>query len=233
MTQTLLSDLRHGARMVRSHPAVYATAFATLAIGIAAATTMFTIVDAVVFEPLPYANADRLALVWDRAGDSPRDVWLSPPEFADLRERAGAFAATAALTDRRYTLTGRGEPDDLQGGAVSPNLFAMLGVKAVAGRVFRPGDDRHGSGFTALIAEPLAERLFGTAAAAVQRPLVLDGQAWTIVGVLPRTFSIWPPSSVFPKRVDVWVPIDDETYTRARSACAAASETPSFSAASA
>src|SRR5689334_20199594 len=190
MMQTFLSDLRHGVRMLRAHPAVYATAFVTLAIGIAAATTMFTIVNSVVLEPLPYAHADRLALVWDRTGDSPRDIWLSPPEFADLRERADAFADAAALTDRRYTLTGRGEPDDLQGAAVSPNLFAMLGVKAAAGRVFQTGDDRHGSGFTALISEPLAERLFGGAGAAVERPLVLDGQTWTIVGVLPRTFSI-------------------------------------------
>jgi putative ABC transport system permease protein len=215
MAQTLVSDLRHGARMLRAHPAVYATAFATLAIGIAAAITMFTVVNAVLLEPLPYAHADRLALVWDRAGDSARDIWLSPPEFANLRERAGAFAAVAALTDRRYTLTGRGEPDDLQGAAVSPNLFAMLGVRAAAGRIFRAGDDRHGSGFVALISEPLAERLFGGAGAAVEQLLMLDGQTWTIVGVLPRSFSIWPPSSVFPKRVDVWVPIDDETYTRA------------------
>ena len=213
--QSVLGDLRHAARVLTKHPGVYAAAFVTLAIGIAAATTMFSVVQAVLLAPLPYAHADRLMLVWDRTGDSARNIWLSPPEFADVRARSEAFADIAALTDRRYTLTGGREPEDVQAAAVSPNLFEMLGVRAAAGRTFAPGDDRHGSGFVAMVSEPVAERLFGGAIGAVGRAVTLDGQAWTIVGVLPRTFAIWPPTSVFPKRVDVWVPIDDETYTRA------------------
>jgi ABC-type antimicrobial peptide transport system permease subunit len=212
---TFISDLKHGARILVKHPAVYAAAFLTLAVGIASATTMFSVVNAVLLEPLPYANADRLALVWDRAGDSGRDIWLSPPEFADLRDTSEAFAEAAALTDRRYTLSGRAEPEEMQAAAVSPNLFGMVGARALAGRALQPGDDAHGSGFVAVISEPVAERLFSSAAAAVGQALTLDGQAWTVVGVLPRSFSIWPPSAVFPRRVDVWVPIDDELYTSA------------------
>ncbi len=213
--QAFIADLKHGARLLFTHPAVYVAAFLTLAIGIAAATTMFTIVNAVLLAPLPYANPDRLALVWDRSGDSGRDIWLSPPEFADLRERSETLEDAAALTDRRYTLTGRAEPEELQAAAVTPGLFAMVGARAVAGRVLQAGDDRQGSGLVAAISEPLAERLFTSAAAAVGQALTLDGQAWTVVGVLPRSFSIWPPSAVFPRRVDVWVPIDDQTYTAA------------------
>jgi putative ABC transport system permease protein len=212
---TVISDLTHGARMLFRHPGVYTAAFLTLAVGIASATTMFSIVNAVLLAPLPYANADRLALVWDRTGDSGRDVWLSPPEFADLRDMSEAFAEAAALTDRRYTLTGRAEPEELQAAAVSPNLFAMVGARAIAGRALQAGDDAHGSGFAAVISEPVAERLFSSAAAAIGQALTLDGQAWTVVGVLPRSFSIWPPSTVFPRRVDVWVPIDDQLYTAA------------------
>ena len=203
---TFLTDVRHGARILVKYPSVYLSSLVTLAIGIAATTTMFSIVNAVVLKPLPYADADRLALVWDRTGDSGRSIWLSPPEFADLRGRADAFDDAAALTDRRFTLTGRNDPEELQGAAVSPNVFDMLGVHAAAGRTFTAGDDRHGSGFAAMVSEPMAERLFGGASRAVGESITLDGQGWTVVGVLPRTFAIWPPSSVFPKRVDVWVP---------------------------
>src|SRR5262249_20832863 len=82
------------------------------------------------------------------------------------------------------------------------------------GRTFRTGDDLHDS-FVAVVSEPLAERLFAGVAQAVGQTVTLDGQAWTIVGVMPRTFAIWPPSAVFPRRVDVWVPIDGETFTTA------------------
>jgi putative ABC transport system permease protein len=212
---TLAGDLRYGLRVIRKYPGVYAAALTTLAVGIAAATTMFTIVDAVLLAPLPYADPERLALVWNRVGDNARTIWLSPPEFADLRDRNDAFADVAALTDRRYTMTGGREPEDVQAAAVSPNLFEMLGVRAAAGRSLRAGDDRHGSGFVAMVSEPVAERLFGAPVRSVGASITLDGQTWTIVGVVPRGFSIWPPTSVFPKRVDVWVPLDDETYTRA------------------
>ena len=212
---TVLDDLRLGARTLRRHARAYAAPFLMLTIGLAAATTMFSIVSAVLLDPLPYAHADRLSLVWDRVGESTRDVWLSPPEFADLRERARAFSELAAMTDRRYTLTNRSTPEELQAVAASPNLFELLGTQPRAGRLFRSGDDIHGSGFVTVLASPLAERLFGSAAAAVGQIVTLDGQGWTVVGVLPRAFSIWPPSSVFPKRVDLWVPIDSETYTRA------------------
>ena len=210
---TILEDVRLGARTLLKHPRQFAAPFLTLTIGLAAAATMFSVVNAVLIESLPYTDPDRLALVWDRTGDSARDIWLSPPEFADLRARARAFDDIAAMTDRRYTLTGRAEPEELQAAAVSPNLFSLLGARAAAGRMFQPGDDVHGSGFVAIIAEPLAERLFGGRTAAVGQSVTLDGQAWTIVGVAPRAFGIWPPSSVFPKRIDVWVPIDSETYT--------------------
>src|SRR5690242_18828690 len=122
---TVHDDIRHGVRVLVKHPSVYVAALVTLAVGIAAATTMFSIVNAVLLTPLPYADSHRLALVWDRAGDSARTIWLSPPEFADLQARSRAFADAAALTDRRYTLTGGSQPEDVQAAAVSPNLFAM------------------------------------------------------------------------------------------------------------
>ena len=78
-----------------------------------------------------------------------------------MRERSRAFSDIAALTDRRYTLTGGAEAEELQAAAVSPNLFTMLAVRPAAGRTFRDGDDAHDSGFVALLSQPVAERLFG------------------------------------------------------------------------
>jgi putative ABC transport system permease protein len=209
---TTLSDFRHGVRMLRKYPAIYAIAIATLALGIAAATTMFSIVDAVLLRALPYRDADRLALVWDRAGDSARDYWLSPPEFRDLQETATAFDASAALMDRRLTLTGRDQAEELQGVGVTPTLFEMVGVIPAAGRTLQSGDEQRSATPPAVVSEALAVRLFGSAAGAIGRPVVLDQVGWTVVGVLPRGFTIWPPSPVFPRRVDVWFAIPADLY---------------------
>jgi hypothetical protein len=212
---TWRSDFVHGARMLRQYPAIYAVAILTLALGMAAASTMFSIVDAVLLRTLPYRDADRLALVWDRAGDSARDYWLSPPEFADLQQTAHAFEEMAALFDRRFTLTGRGDAEELQAVAVSPNLFSMLGATTVAGRTLHEGDEQGGGPLAVVLSEPVATRLFGGATAAVGQPITLDQQTWTVVGVLPRGFTIWPPSAVFPRRVDVWMTIAPDTYVTA------------------
>jgi putative ABC transport system permease protein len=212
---TWLSDFTHGARMLRKYPAIYALAILTLGLGIAAATTMFSIVDAVLLRSLPYRTADRLALVWDRAGDSARDYWLSPPELADLQQRATAFDGLAALMDRRLTLTGRGEPEELQAVGVTPNLFEMVGATAAAGRTLRAGDDQRGGTLAIVLSEPVATRLFGSASAAIGQPITLDQLTWTVVGVLPRGFTIWPPSAVFPRRVDVWFSIPADLYATA------------------
>jgi putative ABC transport system permease protein len=209
---TWLSDFGHGARMLRKYPAIYAVAILTLALGIAAATTMFSIVDAVLLRSLPYRDAGRLALVWDRNGDSARDYWLSPPEFADLQQMGTAFEATAALMDRHLTLTGRGDAEELQAVAVSPNLFEMVGATTAAGRTLRAGDEQRGGTLATVLSEPLAIRLFGSASAAVGQPITLDQFTWTVVGVLPRGFTIWPPSPVFPRRVDVWVALPGDLY---------------------
>jgi predicted permease len=216
MSAALVEDVRHGVRAFLKNPGVYALAVITLAIGIGAATTMFSVTRAVLIRPLPYADADRLALVWDRTDDSPRDIWLSPPEFADLRSRAQAFAAVAAMSDQRFTLTGRGDPEELQAVAASPNVFDVLGIATIAGRGLQDGDDAARDLFPAVISDPIAERLFTTAGHAIGQPLTLDGRSFTVVGVLPRGFTFWPPSAVFPGRVDVWVPIDRDTYARAR-----------------
>ncbi len=204
-------DFKHGIRVIRNHPGVYLTSILTLAIALAAATTMFSIVNAVLLRPLPYTQPERLGLVWDQQGDSPRDLWLSPPEFSDLREQTSAFQDVAALTDRKYTVSGFAEPDELQAVAVSPGFFSIIGAAPRSGRGFRPADEVRGA-HVAIVSEPIAERYWGSAARAVGRALTLDGQTCTVVGVLPRTFSFWPPSAVFPKRVDVWVPIEADTY---------------------
>jgi putative ABC transport system permease protein len=209
----LARDLLHGCRAAIAHPAVHLVGILTLGVSIAAVTTMFSVVDAVLLQPLPYRDAARLALVWDRTGDSTRDIWLSPPEFADVRERTRTLSDLAALTDRRFTLTGRGEAEELQAVAVSPGFFAMLDVRPAAGRLLDARDERPGTR-TVVIGDATAERLFGSPGAAVGRPLVLDAEAWTVIGVLPRGFVFWPPSTVFPRHVDAWIPIDADAYVR-------------------
>jgi putative ABC transport system permease protein len=193
------NDLRYGLRVLARSPAFTAAAVMTLAIGIGATTAIFTLVNAVLFRPLPYADADRL--VWVRGSFSGGDLArVSPPDFQDYRERSRSFAVLAAMFPFPYTLSGGGEAERVKGALVSADFFAALGVPPVTGRTFLPSDatevDR---ATTVVISYGLWQRRFGGRADIVGQSLVVNGRTSIVVGVMPPSFGM-------PREADVWVP---------------------------
>ncbi|HLL45619.1 MAG TPA: ABC transporter permease, partial [Longimicrobiaceae bacterium] len=183
----LLHDLRHAARMLRRSPAFTAVAVLTLALGIGAATVIFSVVDAVVLRPLPFAEPERLVRVWETtpAGD---DFAVSAPNYLDFRERSRAFAEMAAYRPRSFSLTGAGEPERLEGFAASHTLFRLLGATPALGRTFTADEDRPGGERVAVVSHGLWRRRFGGDPEMVGRQVVLDGERYTVTGVLPPGF---------------------------------------------
>ncbi|CAA9358935.1 MAG: Acidobacterial duplicated orphan permease (function unknown), partial [uncultured Gemmatimonadetes bacterium] len=204
---TLLQDLRYALRTLRTSPSFSLAAVLTLAVGIGAGTTVFSVINTVLLRPLPFPDAERLQLVWTRSEDA-QESWLSHPEWMDLRERSSAFSDLAALRDFSFAATGGQEPEQLPALAVSSNLFSMLGVQPLLGRSFLPEEDRDGAGKTVLLSHGYWQRRFGGSPRAVGTAIMLDGEPHTVVGVLPAGFRHLPPSSVFPRDAAVLVPLE-------------------------
>jgi putative ABC transport system permease protein len=211
----LMQDLRYAWRGLRRAPAFSAAVLATLALGIGATTVIFTIFNSVLLRPLPYRDSSRVALVWAKDPDGAR-TWLSAPEIDDLARRTTSLEGVAGLTDLRLALTGAGEPEELEIVAASAALFPLLGVSPQAGRVFSDAEALETSAPVVLLSDSLWRRRFGAAAAVVGSTVQLDGRAYLVTGVLPATFGVLPPSSVFPRRVDAWVALPQHLVARAR-----------------
>ena len=198
-----LSDMRHGARLLLKSPLTTTAAILSLALGIGGTTTMFSAVDAVLLRPLPFANPERLVLVsatspMSRGGSQTRRGGdLSPGDFLDFRT-ASSFEALAAVSTNSMRLTGDGTPELVQGAQVSGNFFSLLGVNALAGRMFLPADDAPGSPAQAVVSEALWERRYGRAANLVGRPITVSDQQVEVVGIAPAGFR-------FEDKVEIWL----------------------------
>jgi putative ABC transport system permease protein len=182
-------------------------AVAALTLAISSTTATFSVFSALLLRPLPYPEPDRLVAIWNRFGDTNRDVWLAPPELDDLAREARSFDRVGGLMDVTFTLTGSGETERLTGLAVTPTVLELLGGRAVLGRSLTAGDDEPTGRMVAVISHDLWTRRFGQRAAAVGRSLQLDGRSYEVVGVLPAAFELAPLSSVMPARVDLWTPL--------------------------
>jgi putative ABC transport system permease protein len=213
--ETFVQDVRYALRGLRRAPAFAAVALATIALGTGATSAVFAVVYSVLIRPLPYPDADRIALVWAVTPEG-RRTWLSPPEIDDIRERATALDGVAGLTDLRFALTGAGTPEEVNVVGASANLFQMLGTPSEIGRLFQPADDVETAERVVVLGHGLWTRRFGMSPSVLGTTLRLDGRPYTIVGVLPKDFGIVPPSSVFPARVDAWVPLQTHLPARAR-----------------
>src|SRR5262249_30315878 len=142
--QTLLQDLRYGARMLLKSPNYTLISVFTLALGIGANTAIFSVVNSVLLRKLPYPDAGRLMTIWEdhRARNGPENEWTSPPGFEDWRDQAKSFDQVVAFQNWQPTLTGQGEPERLVGVQISDDTFAMLGVGPMLGRAFRSEEDQ-------------------------------------------------------------------------------------------
>jgi predicted permease len=205
MMDSFLQDCRFAWRGLWRSPGFAAVAIATLALGIGANSAIFTVVNAVVMRPLPYANADRLVRVTsDFTGLGTTDLGLSQPEFIDYRDRSNLFEEIAGVWAINANLTEVDVPERVEVLLASPSYFDVLGVRPQLGRLFRPDDNGPGITEILVISDALWRRRFGGSPDAIGRKLRIDNDWYTIVGVLPPGFR-HPGRSVLTD-VDVWAP---------------------------
>jgi putative ABC transport system permease protein len=200
----LLQDVRYGLRTLAKNPGFTTIAILALALGIGANSAIFSVVDAVLLRPLPFKNPTQLVMLWENAAHLgfPRDT-PSPANFLDWQKQATGFTGMAAMSERSFNLTGLGEPERLEGRRVSANLFDLLGVSARLGRTFVPEDDKPAT-HVVLLSHSLWQRRFGSDPGAIGRALTLNGESYTVVGVMPPFVQL--PG--FENRNDqLWVPI--------------------------
>lgn len=197
-----IQDLRYAGRMQRKNPGFTIVAIIALALGIGANTAIFSVVNTVLLRPLPYKDPERLAMVWEDASKHgyPRDT-PAAANFVDWRDQNTTFESMAAIADESFNLTGVGDPERLEGRLVSANLFPLLGVDPQIGRTFTNEEDQPGSNRVAVLSYGLWQRRFGGDNGIVGKPLNLNGDTYTVVGVMPARFQ-------FPSSDDeLWAPI--------------------------
>src|SRR5712692_5090168 len=145
MMETLLQDLRYGARMLAKSPGFTAVAVLTLALGIGANSSIFSLINAVLLRPLPFKEPDRLVMIWEsRAASNDANLPVSGHEFAGWREEASTFEDMAIFQGKGLSLTGAGDPAKIGAMSVSAEFFAVLGLQPLLGRTFLPGEDQAG-----------------------------------------------------------------------------------------
>ena len=200
------SDLRYGARLLRGAPAFSVIALATLALGIGATTAIFSMVDAVLLKPLPFRDAGGLATIWENNPASGADTtFVAPENFREWQRQTRSFEGMAAIQGTHLNLTGGPagpiEGEELAVERASANLFPLLGVAPVAGRTFREDEDRPGAPNLALLGYALWLRRFGGDPKIAGKAIRLGGQSYTVVGVMPRDFSVLDPAA------EIWTPL--------------------------
>ncbi|MGH9811728.1 MAG: ABC transporter permease [Candidatus Acidiferrales bacterium] len=198
--ETLWQDLRYAARQLLRSPGFTAVAVLTLALGIGANTAIFSVVNSVLLNPLPFPESEKLVLVWQRS-EQFRVMMVSYPDFLDYRERNRVFEEMALYN--RYqnrTLTGVGEPQRLSAAVVTSGVFRVLRVQPAMGRPFLPEEDQRGAAKVALLSHEQWQRNFGGARDVVGQVIRLDGEPFTVIGVLP-------PNLQFLQGIDLWLPM--------------------------
>src|SRR5215510_249296 len=199
--ESLLQDLRFGARMLRKNPGLTLIAVATLALGIGANTAMFSAVDAVLIRPLPYFDAGSLVMVWDDARKTDTAKFYSTPaEWNEWRRQNSVFTDIAATQPGNLTISSDGDPEELPGRKVTANFWTVLGVKPLLGRVFTEDEDNRGMR-VAVITYSLWQRRFGALPDALGRKIMLNDRPYEVIGVLPREFYFMPS-----RGIDIWIP---------------------------
>ncbi len=201
-------DVRHTVRALRRTPGFVAVTLLTLAIGIGADTAVVGLVSAVLLRMPPYANPQRLVMIWQQlpsVGDGP--LGASPPEYVDYRDRNRAFASVGGYANLDLNLTGDGAPERIQAARVTSSLFPTLGVTPLLGRIFSAEDDRPGAAKVVVISYGLWQRRFGGDARALGRAMRLDEQPYTIVGVMPREFEFPWRGTPLSDRAELWIPM--------------------------
>lgn len=196
-----LGDFGYGARVLARTPGVTFAAVSTLAVAIGANTAVFSIVDAAMLRPLPYSEPERIAWIDHTVpAEGLEGLPVSYPNYLDWRRRARGFAEAVAFRYDSFFVTADGEPQRVVGIRASERLFTLLGVPPAQGRGFGPRENEPGAPRVAVVSHGLWQRLHGGRAGILGSTLRLDGEAHTIIGVMPAGFQ-------FPEIADIWVPL--------------------------
>jgi putative ABC transport system permease protein len=195
----LKQDLRYGVRMLFKRPSFTLVVVLTLAISIGANSVVFSVVNALLLRPLPYSQPEQLVVLWGvyRANDK---AYASAANFHDWQEQNHVFQSLAAYDTQRFNLTGGDHPEAVDASLVSVNLFSLLGVQPLRGRSFQPEEAQPVSNHVAVISNGLWQRRFGSDPAAIGKTLMLDGESYSIIGIMPPGFS-------FPEKAELWLPL--------------------------
>ncbi|MGH9843020.1 MAG: ABC transporter permease [Blastocatellia bacterium] len=202
--QTLWQDLRYGARMLLKQPGFTLIAVITLALGIGANTAIFSVVNAMLLRPLPYADDERLVMIWGKLPAAGlKRLFVSLPEFIDYRDRTRSFTQAGVYGGAEFTLTGSGEPERFTGAQVSANLLSLLGVNPTLGRHFLAEEHQLDRSRVVILSHALWQRRFGGDPQLVGRQITLNGASNTVIGVMPQGFrfpdaeaEIWRPIAI-------------------------------------
>ena len=197
--ESMWQDLRFGIRMLFKSPGFTALALMTLALGIGANTTIFSVVNSVLLRPLPYEKPERIVQVSDRIPGGL--ITSSLPKFDFLRGHTQRFSALAAVNYGRFQIAGPlpAAPAEVTGVRVSVDFFRVLGSKPALGRTFLDEEERPGANSAAIISNPLWQNRFGSDPSAIGKTVTVDGSATTIIGVMPPAFN-------FPDGTEIWLP---------------------------
>ena len=205
----MLQDLRFAFRMMLRAPGFTAMAGLTLALGIGATSLMFSVVNAVLLRPLPYAEPSRLMLLFNVRTNTPSadTIRLTPLDFDDYKSRARSFEALAGYIGTGFTFSGAGEAELVIGEMVTPEFFRILGVAPALGRTFAPDEFQPGRENVVVLSDRLWKRRFGGNPASIGSRVTVNGKPFTIAGVMPPSFE-YPGS-----RYELWAPLPSPRTT--------------------
>lgn len=204
-------DIRFAVRSLAKHPWFILAAVLSLAIGIGANTSIFSVANALLLRPLPYDSPDRLVILWNRSpGLGITQDWFSTAQYFDIKTGHQGFEQLAIAIGGNYNLTGQGDPERVGAIRVSSNLLQMLGAHPVIGRLLTPDEDSPGRPSTAVLTDGMWARRFGRDPHVVGRSIIINGQSYEIVGVLPQGFSL--PQQTLPllygtEQAEIFLPL--------------------------
>ncbi len=199
LEEEMFQDLRYGARMLLKNPGFSAVIVFTLALGIGANAALFSVVNGVLLNPLPYPQPDQLITLHQSKPNFATGA-IPYPNFLDWKKESQTFSAMALSRGSTFSLLGAGEPEQVAGRRVTAEFFSVLGIQPALGRNFAPGEDAHGAGPVVLISAELWQRKFNASPDAIGKSLTLDDKSYAIIGVLPASFNLY-------RGTDVYVPI--------------------------
>lgn len=208
---SLWQDIRFSLRLLVKNPSFTLVAIMTLALGIGANTAIFSVVNAVLLRPLDFKDSDRLVMLWNWSSgfDNTKD-WLSTAEYFDLKSQCDVFDEIAVSIGGGFNLAAGDLPERVDGLRVSASFFSLLSVTPASGRAFQAAEDEPGQPLTVILSHALWQRLLGADPNVIGKPLMLNGQAATIIGVMPAGFSVNKeviPTTGGIERADVLLPL--------------------------